>query len=131
MKRIIILLLFAASFNSFAQPTQRQKMIHMAAVRIAEQIEVKEADKETFISLYQNYKKESGEIMKARPLAAGGAEAAEEAAAEAKILSDFDKSGKLLLLRKSYYFKFRAIISPLQIQKMYDLERAMIASPGL
>ena len=49
----------------------------------------------------------------------------EEQAAEAKILRDFDKSEKLLNLRKSYYKKFRAILSPTQIQKMYDAERAL------
>jgi len=124
MKRIIILLLllFSVGSSSFAQLSQRQKMIHMAAVRIAEQIEVKTGDKDAFISLYQNYKKESGEIMKAQPVATEGA----EAAAEAKILSDFDKSEKLLSLRKAYYYKFREFLSPVQIQKMYDLERAMI-----
>lgn len=97
-------------------------MIHMAAVRIAEQIEVKTGDKDAFISLYQNYKKESGEIMKALPVATEGV----EAATEAKILSDFDKSEKLLSLRKAYYYKFRKFLSPVQIQKMYDLEKAMI-----
>lgn len=91
----------------------------MAAVRMAEQLDVKASDKETFVSLYQSYKRESGEIMKIQPQSNSDP----EAAIEAKILSDFDKSEKLLTLRKSYYPKFRAILSPSQIQKMYEAER--------
>lgn len=126
MKRIIIffLLAFAVISDASAQQTQRQKAIHMAAVRIAEQLEVEGSDKDAFISLYQNYKKESGEIMKTLPAASDD----RETAAEARILSDFEKSEKILSLRKAYYFKFREILSPSQIQKMYDLERAMLSS---
>lgn len=125
MKRIIILFLFSflVGINTFAQPTQRQKMIHMAAVRIADQIEVKAEDKEAFITLYQSYKKESAGIMKIQPAPVEDS----EAAAEAKILSDFEKSQKILSLRKAYYSKFRTILSPSQIQKMYDVERAAFA----
>lgn len=125
MKRAIILLLltFAAVSNAFAQPTQRQKMIHMAAVRIAGQIGIGGSDKDAFISLYQNYKKESGEILKIQPESYDDV----EKAAETRILSDFDKSERLLHLRESYYSKFRKILSPTQIQKMYDLERAAIS----
>ena len=88
MKHIIILALIFYGVNVYAQPSQRQKMIHMAAVRISDTIQVKESNKD----------------------------------AEAKILSDFGKSAKLLELRKKYYFEFRKILSPPQIQKMYDME---------
>lgn len=126
MKRIIIffLLAFALMSNASAQQTQRQKVIQMAAVRIAGQLEIEGADKDAFISLYRNYKKESGEIMKAQPAPCNDA----ETAAEARILGDFEKSEKILSLRKAYYYKFREFLSPSQIQKMYDLERAMISS---
>lgn len=124
MKKTIILTIIAllAGFNAVAQPSQRQKMIHMAAVRIAEQLNLGGAEKETFISLYQEYKRESGEIMKVQPAAAEDA----EDAAEQKILSDFEKSEKLLNLRKTYYFRFRQILSPTQIQKMYDISGKVI-----
>lgn len=123
MKRIIILILFvfAVSSSLSAQPTARQKTIHMAAVRIAEIISVPELSKDAFIALYQSYKKESGEIMKSAPESGG----TPDEMAEAKILSDFEKSEKILALRKKYYFKFRTVISASQIQKMYDAERAV------
>lgn len=107
-----------------AQPSRKQKMIHMTAIRIADQLLLTDTVKDAFIALYQNYKKESGDIMKIRPESTEDA----EAAAEQKILSDFDKSEKLLNLRKKYYFKFREILSPSQIQKMYDLEKAALAA---
>ena len=104
--------------NVYAQPSQRQKMIHMAAVRISDTIQVKESNKDAFISLYQKYKKECSVIMAESPEQIGDA----DKDAEAKILSDFGKSAKLLELRKKYYFEFRKILSPPQIQKMYDME---------
>lgn len=110
--------------SAYAQPSQRQKMIHMAAVRIAESVQVRDSDKDAFISVYQNYKKESAVIMSFVPQQNGDA----DKDAEAKILSDFDKSAKLLELRRKYYYEFRKILSPSQIQKMYDAEYAAAMS---
>ena len=118
MKRFIIAIFMALSIAAAAQPTQRQKMVHMAAVRIAEQIEVPDSGKAAFISLYQTYKKESAVIMAVRPAEDDTADPS-----EAKILCDFNKSEKLLALRREYYFKFRELLTPAQIQKMYDAER--------
>lgn len=124
MKRLAILALIFFGISAFAQSSQRQKVIHMAAVRIAESIRVPQSEKEAFISLYQNYKKESAVIMSAAQAQSGDA----DKDAEAKILNDFEKSAKLLELRKKYYFEFRKILSPSQIQKMYDAEYAAAAS---
>lgn len=108
-----------------SQATQRQKMIHMAAVRIADQIGVDESQRESFVAMYQAYKKEAAEIM-ARDAATNitGSSTDPETAAEQKILSDFEKSQKILDLRKAYYAKFRTILSPIQIQQMYNAERS-------
>ncbi len=124
MKPWVILALIFLGISVYAQPSQRQKMIHMAAVRIAETIQVPESEKDAFISLYQNYKKESAVIMSAVQQQSGDA----EKDTEAKILSDFEKSSKLLELRKRYYHEFRRILSPSQIQKMYDAEYAAAVS---
>lgn len=126
MKRIVTFIVFTffLSIGTYAQPQNQQKMIHMAAVRVARQLEIGDSDRDAFIALYQNYKKECGRIMKAQPAAGKDA----EASAEQKILSDFDKSEKILALRKQYYYKFREIVSPTLIQKMYDMERAAVPS---
>lgn len=129
-----------------SQASQRQKMIHMAAVRIADQIGVTESKRESFVAMYQAYKKEAGEIMAGEgTLTSASASASTtgnvtdrttattittgigtdpETAAEQKILADFDKSQKILDLRKAYYAKFRTILSPTQIQQMYNAERS-------
>ncbi|MCQ2156129.1 MAG: hypothetical protein MJY57_02880 [Bacteroidales bacterium] len=125
-KTLIIFLALAISFHSGAQPSQRQKMIHMAAVRIAEQIEVPESSREAFITLYQRYKGESAEIVRTK--APSGEDP--ENTAELKILDDFEKSRKILSLRKAYYFKFREILTASQIQAMYDLERVAKDTPA-
>lgn len=121
MKRIIILILMALSIitPASAQSTQRQKAIHMAAVRIADEIGLGEQKKASFIAIYQEYKKEVAEIMSVPAPVADNP----ETLAEKKILQDFDKSEKILQLRKRYYTKFRSILSPTQIQKMYNAER--------
>jgi len=113
------MLLLVATVVASAQNSQRQKMIHMAALRIADEIGVAEADRPAFISMYQDYKKETALIMSENPSPSANS----EEAAEKKILLDFEKSGKILQLRKDYYFKFKGILTPLQIQKMYDAER--------
>lgn len=120
-KTLVILISLLISFLAAAQPSQRQKMVHMAAVRIADQIEVPGSSREAFITLYQRYKGESFEIVKAAP----PTDADPEISAELKILDDFEKSRKILSLRKEYYFKFREILTATQIQKMYDLEKTV------
>ena len=126
MKRILaILILMAALFQgAAAQHSKREKMIHMAAVRIADQIDVQGGDREAFITLYQGFKKESAAIAREQYFTGS------QDPAEAKILGDFDKSEKLLALRRAYYSKFRTVLSPSQIQKMYDLEKAASARSG-
>lgn len=119
-KTLVILISLLISFCALAQPSQKQKMIHMAAIRIADQIEVTKSSREAFITLYQKYKGESAEIVKAKAPSDGNP----EISAELKILDDFEKSQKILSLRKEYYFKFREILTASQIQKMYDLEKA-------
>lgn len=128
MKRILICLVVALlSLGAVqAQNTQRQKAIHMAAVRLSEQLEITAADKDAFIQLYQSYKRESADIAATKPAASENP----EAAAEAKILCDFDKSTRLLDLRRRYYDKFRTVLQPTQIQRMYDIEREWAMKSG-
>ena len=119
-KALILILSLSISLCASSQPSQKRKMIHMAAMRIAEQIEVPEPSLEAFVTLYQRYKGESLDIVRTKALSDDDP----EISAELKILDDFEKSQKILLLRKAYYFKFRELLSPLQIQKMYDVEKA-------
>lgn len=139
---ISAMIFVAAGVSDYGQTTQRQKMIHMAAVRIADQIGVTESKRESFVAMYQAYKKEAAEIMVGEGTLASASTTGNvtdrttattittgigtdpETAAEQKILSDFDKSQKILDLRKAYYAKFRTILSPTQIQQMYNAERS-------
>ena len=95
------------------------KTIHMAAVRIADRIGVEEPARSEFIQLYQEFKKESAAVLTVKPAATGNT----ENDIEAKIYADFEKSEKILSLRKAYYEKFRTILTPSQIQAMYDIEK--------
>ncbi len=122
MKKIIILLFFMTGcfFAGQAQShTERMKAIHMAALRIADRIGVQEPARTEFIQLYQVFKKESAAILSVKPEATGNT----EDDIEARIHVEFEKSEKILSLRKAYYEKFRAFLSPSQIQSMYDIEK--------
>lgn len=122
MRKYIIILafLFGLLAPSMAQnPSRRMKAVHMAAVKIAERIGVQESKQAEFVQIYQEFKKESAAVLSDKPTVTGN----EENDIEAKILSDFDKSEKILSLRKAYYKKFRSILSPSQIQAMYTIEK--------
>ena len=123
MKKFIIavsILLCGCLVCARAQTTtERMKAIHMAAVRIADRIGVREPERAAFIQLYQSFKKESAAVLSVQPPVTGNT----ENDAEAKIIADFEKSEKILSLRKTYYQKFRAILSPSQVQAMYDIEK--------
>lgn len=122
MKKIIIMLFLMAGcfFVGQAQSqTERMKAIHMAAVRIADHIGVQEPARSEFIQLYQVFKRESAAVLSVKPAVTGNT----EDDIEAKIYADFEKSEKILSIRKAYYEKFRALLSPSQIQSMYDIEK--------
>lgn len=122
MKKYLIALccLFSFLIISNAQvPSARMKAIHMAAVRIADHIGVQDSVREEFIKMYQSFKKESAVVMSSTPSETGST----EDDIEAKIYSDFEKSEKILSLRKEYYEKYRTLLSPSQIQAMYDMEK--------
>lgn len=94
----------------------------MAAIRIAGQIDVKQSDVDEFVRLYQEYKKDLSSIMDEKPVVAESA----EQSVENKILSDFDKSERILKVRRVFYQKFRKILQPSQIQKMYAIEKSAV-----
>ena len=125
MKKLLIIVLSVLCVSLTCAQAQtrpvtgRMKAIHMAAVRIADRIGVQEPERSEFIQLYQAFKKESAAVLSVTPAATGDT----EGDIEAKIYSDFEKSEKILSLRKAYYEKFRAILSPSQIQAMYDAEK--------
>lgn len=124
-KLLIFLLLLCIPIGvAFAQSTQAQKKIHMAAERISAKIGVDKADKEAFVSIYKAYKKEMSEVRDIKPAISGES----EEAIEAKIRCDFVKSEIILEIRKKYYDKFRTILRPSQIQQMYDIEREWASS---
>lgn len=126
LKRFVVLaaLILISIFSSDAQNPVRKRIIHKAALQIAEQIKVNDTHKDLFIDTYQSYKKEMSEILSnSRGEQKGENTISDEGAIEAKILSDFDKSEKILSLRKKYYKEFRKFLRPSQIQHMYDLEK--------
>ena len=100
------------------------KMTETVAAILAQKYKSPEALEHILITESRRPLKERAAIMAVKTQPSGNS----DKDAEAKILSDFEKSTKLLELRKRFYWEFRKILSPIQIQKMYDAERDSAAS---
>ena len=72
--------------------------------------------------LYMEYCQKVGEIFrpqqKPKPK-----DQRTDAEVEQEIKADFTKAKKMVNLRETYYNKFRKILTPKQIEKIYDIER--------
>ena len=148
MKRLaitIMAMLLALSFAT-AQPQEgskrpdKEKMTKMQIKRIVKGLALDNSTAEEFTRIYTAYKGECNKVTEKYPvvLPAGFDEGApkkakkgEEAAlptdeeVEKQILDGFTRERALLDLKVQYYKEFCKILTPQQIQKMYQLENPM------
>lgn len=139
MKKIFTLataVLFAAVSMAFAQPrgyghndgdgqraTPEERAERMAR-GMAEQLALSDDAAAKFIPVYKAFHMEQMAINKEyRPERKAEGESYSDAEVDAMIRKDFEKSQKILDLRKAYYEKFLGVISPKQIRAMYQKEK--------
>lgn len=138
MKKIFTLataVLFAAVSMAFAQPrdyvkrgdapkaTPEERAEKMART-VAEQLALNDDTAAKFIPVYKAFHMEQMAINKAyRPERKAEGESYSDAEVDAMLRKDFEKSQKLLDLRKAYYEKFLGVISPKQIRSLYQKEK--------
>ncbi len=120
------------------QGGQRGDMYKMLCQKIVEMLRLEESKQEEFTTIYMAYSQATKGLRErgrgARPLnihnsetprmeerAAPKPQTAEEV--EAQILRSFESSIKAIEIKRDYYTKFRTILTPQEISKMYELER--------
>ncbi len=140
MKRFIIftIALIASATQLFAQPQQRPHQEHISGniqefqtQLIIKQLEIPEAKQSSFTTLYTQYFEAMEQLRpkRQRPQRGEGERGEVEnnkmtdSEIEAQILESFDAAEKVTTLKREYYKKFKMILSPQQILKMYNIER--------
>jgi len=104
--------------NKGDKPSRAEMVEHMSR-RMAEELALDEPTAEKFVPLYSAFKNEIHEVLAAAPKAGKDASDAE---IEASIKAKFQASRQVLDIREAYYDKFREILTPRQIQKLYKSE---------
>lgn len=118
---ILICLLPAVASAQKERPTEEQ-VNRYRAVKMARQIGLDAEAENAFVPLYEGFQKEMAVIMR-ESRQGRSAEVTTDEQAERNIQADFRTSRKVLDLRERYYTEFRKVLTPLQIRKMYAIEK--------
>ena len=141
MKKMIALLAIAfvsAGIALNAQPKKggpdqprptREQMVEFQCMKLVEELALDDATADRFVPVFKAYKNDIFAVKQkyqpAKKEVEPGAEPARKTDAEIEqmILNRFAQSREIVDVRESYYKKFRAFLSPRQIQKIYDQEK--------
>lgn len=118
---LLICLLPAVASAQKERPTKEQ-VNRYRAVKMARQIGLDAEAENAFVPLYEGFQKEMAVIMR-ESRQGRSAEVTTDEQAERNIQADFRTSRKVLDLRERYYTEFRKVLTPLQIRKMYAIEK--------
>ncbi len=139
MKRIIPILLLIVTTTIFCENVQaqnqrqaqsdkrrlnREELANKQAEQIASALAFDKNTSKQFIDTYCRYLKETWEARSEKGTRKGPARTDEEI--EQAIQARFERSQKLLDLRKKYYEEYRKFLTPTQIQRVYDQERKIM-----
>ena len=119
---VLLFLLPASGIQAQTDKPSPEKIARYKAVRMSRQLELPDRTADAFIPVYQSFQQEMNAIMQ-RATRNRARSATTDEQAEAVIRSDFQTSRAILDLRERYYERFKQVITPLQIQQMYSLEK--------
>ena len=117
MKMQELFILLRAYYN-------REELANKQAEQIASALAFDKNTSKQFIDTYCRYLKETWEARSEKGTRKGPARTDEEI--EQAIQARFERSQKLLDLRKKYYEEYRKFLTPTQIQRVYDQERKIM-----
>lgn len=135
MKRFIIftIAIIASATQLFAQPQQRPHQENRSGniqefqtQLIIKQLSIPEAKQSSFTTLYTQYFEAMEQLRPKRQRPEKGENdnnKLSDAEVEAQIIESFDAAEKVTTLKREYYKKFKTILTPQQILKMYNIER--------
>ena len=133
--KTLFLTVIMAAFcgTAYAQKSDKQRMsreqlAEVQARHIAQQLAFDDETTAKFVDTYSRCQKE---IWALAPLKKGVRGAAKtDTETEAAIESRFERSQKLLDIRKKYYKEYSEFLTPKQIQRVYSLEKSMMGRLG-
>ncbi len=127
MKRIIIIgvLILSSIATLSAQPQGgqggRNANFHEFQMQmIVKQLAIDESKQADFKKIYTEYSKS---MQGLRPDKRHNTSSMTDEQIEAQILKSFSQSEQITALKKEYYYKFKTVLTPDQILKMYNIER--------
>ena len=140
MKKIITIaaVMLAAALTLGAQERNRQsngeqrhmpspeEMIKFETQRMVKELALDDATAAKFTPVYTEFRNDLNAAMKTAPKLPQNPT---DAQIEESILAKFEISRQVLDIREAYYPEFRKILTPRQLQKIYDTERRM-GMPG-
>ena len=118
--------MIATSAVAFAQPQSskrqqrisREQLAEVQARHIAEQLALTEDVTEKFVTTYCQQQKEVWAL--------GPKTGRKQTSDEEQIQQRFDRSEKILAIRKKYYKEYSKFLTQAQIKRAYELERQMM-----
>lgn len=133
--KTLFLTVIMAAFcgTAYAQKSDKQRMsreqlAEVQARHIAQQLAFDDETTAKFVDTYSRCQKE---IWTLAPLKKGVRGAAKtDTETEEAIESRFERSQKLLDIRKKYYKEYSKFLTPKQIQRVYSLEKSMMGRLG-
>lgn len=136
MRRILrITLLLATLLCSVAAPAQQRKeqrpkpskteMAQKQATRIADELALSDETRDRFIATFVNCQQEMWNLHKAHKKGKND-KSLTEAQTDSLIRARFDHSQRTLDLRRRYYDEYRKFLTARQVNRVYELERAMM-----
>ncbi len=129
MKKLYYILLLMLSFCVSSQAQQRErpdynKILEKRCEYIAHELNLDENKEKCFKPIYMEYCRKIGELFKPDPnRVRKPKDQRTDAEVEQEIKADFARAKKIVEIRECYYAKFRKILCPKQIERIYEIER--------
>ncbi len=130
MKKIILIgiIIISSLAQLSAQPQRHQQgrpesgnIIEFRTKLIINQLDIAESQQDAFKDIYAEYCGKMSTMRPNRPQR--GEPRPTDEQIEAQILESFEMAEKTTALKKEYYEKFKTVLAPQQILKMYNIER--------
>lgn len=126
MKRVFLICLMVVSFCGVSAQESRDEMHNMLCNKLVEVLALDDERRDEFVEIYSEYARTT-KFRALRPpregRGGGGRAELSQEQIEAKILDSFEQSIRSIELKREYYAKFRKVLSPSEISRMYEFER--------
>jgi hypothetical protein len=131
--RVFVLLMFtllsagAQSQNSTRMPPFRERILQAKLAEIRRSLYLDQATMQHFRPIYIQYEKEiSGVNIKNQVrLMSANYDSLTSEEAERLVMAQLENAKKLIEIRERYYKKFKTVLTPQQIVKLYQTEAAI------